>query len=143
MQRELADASHTGGYGHGAGGGPVGAARGVLRESFTLSGKAFEKIETLSEAKQVPLNILVAAAAIAVDASLRQSTATLLIHAVDNRFAEPDLNVATCLVNSIIRSVSLLLPLCRMSYTRWTVTMSEPRGAGGSARNSIAECTWQ
>ncbi|MBF9519961.1 peptide synthase [Mycobacteroides chelonae] len=105
VQRELADASHTGGYGHGAGGGPVGAARGVLRESFTLSGKAFEKIETLSEAKQVPLNILVAAAAIAVDASLRQSTATLLIHAVDNRFAEPDLNVATCLVNSIAHPV--------------------------------------
>ncbi|MGL5444857.1 MAG: AMP-binding protein, partial [[Mycobacterium] stephanolepidis] len=105
VQRELADASHTGGYGHGANDRLVGAARGVLQESATLSGKAFEKIETLSEAKQVPLNILVAAAAIAVDASLRQSTATLLIHAVDNRFGEPDLNVATCLVNSIAHPV--------------------------------------
>lgn len=105
VQRELADASHTGGYGNDAGGGPVGAARGVLQESVTLAGKAFEKIETLSEVKQVPLNILVAAAAIAVDASLRQSTATLLIHAVDNRFGEPELNVATCLVNSIAHPV--------------------------------------
>lgn len=105
IQRELTDASRYGGHGHSLGGGPTGAARGVLQESITLSGKAFDAIETLSEAKQVPLNILVAAASLAVDASLRQSTATLLIHAVDNRFGEPDLNVATCLVNSIAHPV--------------------------------------
>ncbi len=105
IQRELAEASRHGGHGLSLGEGTAGAARGVLQESVTLSGKAFDAIEALSEAKQVPLNILVAAASIAVDASLRQSTSTLLLHAVDNRFGEPDLNVATCLVNSIAHPV--------------------------------------
>ena len=72
---------------------------------MTISGNAFDAILALSEAKQVPLNVLVAAAAVAVDASLRQSTEGLLVHAVDNRFGDPDLNVATCLVNSVAHSV--------------------------------------
>src|SRR5581483_10987496 len=55
--------------------------------------------------KQVPLNVLVAAAAVAVDASLRQSTEGLLVHPVDNRFGDPDLNVASCLVNSVAHAV--------------------------------------
>ncbi|MEU9809054.1 AMP-binding protein [Mycobacterium sp. NPDC050853] len=105
IQRELADASRDGGHGQSLGDAPLGAAKGVLRESVTLSGKVFDAIEALSEAKQVPLNILVATASVAVDASLRQSTATLLVHAVDNRFGDPDLEVATCLVNSIAHPV--------------------------------------
>lgn len=105
IQRELADASEHAGHGQNSGAVPAGAAKGALLESVTVSGKAFDSLDALSEAKQVPLNILAAAAAVAVDASLRQSTATLLIHAVDNRFAEPDLDVATCLVNSIAHPV--------------------------------------
>ncbi|QCH22337.1 AMP-binding protein [Mycobacteroides salmoniphilum] len=105
IQCELTDASRHGGHGFSPGDESAGAARGELQESVTLSGKAFDAIEALSEAKQVPLNILAAAASLAVEASLRQSTSTLLIHAVDNRFGEPDLNVATCLVNSIAHPV--------------------------------------
>ncbi|MGH3724452.1 MAG: AMP-binding protein [Mycobacterium sp.] len=105
VQDELADAAQHAGQGPIAEHTPASAAKGILRESTTLSGKAFDAIVALSEAKQVPLNILVAAAAVAVDASLRQSTATLLIHAVDNRFGDPDLDVATCLVNSIAHPV--------------------------------------
>lgn len=106
IQRELTDAARRFVPGQHWDGAAAGAARGVLLESVTVSGKAFDAITALAEREQVPLNILVAAAAVAVDASLRQSTQTLLIHAVDNRFGEPDLEVATCLVNSIAHPVS-------------------------------------
>lgn len=105
IQSELSEAARHRGYGQGSGGTTVGAAKGVLLETVTLSGKAFDAIDALAETKQIPLNILVAAAAVAVDASLRQSTQTLLIHAVDNRFGEPGLDVATCLVNSVAHPV--------------------------------------
>ena len=81
------------------------AAKGILCESVTVSGESCEALLALSNEKQIPLNILVAAAAVAVDASLRQSTECLLVHAVDNRFGDPYLGVATCLVNSIAHSV--------------------------------------
>ncbi|SOJ56243.1 Dimodular nonribosomal peptide synthase [Mycobacterium simulans] len=105
VRRELADEARHGGYGQGSNDAPGTAAKGVLHESARISGKAFDAILTLSEEKQVPLNVLVAAAAVAVDASLRQSTETLLVHAVDNRFGDADLNVATCLVNSVAQAV--------------------------------------
>lgn len=101
VQRELADEVRDGGYCQGSNDAPGAAARGVLHELVSICGKDFDAILALSEAKQVPLNVLVAAAAAAVDASLRQSTESLLIHAVDNRFGDPDLNVATCLINSV------------------------------------------
>lgn len=94
VQRELA--AEAGDYGASG-----TAAKGVLRAAIHLSGKRFAAIRALSEAKGVPLNALVAAAAVAVHASLRQSTESLLIYPVDNRFGEPDLHVATCLVNSV------------------------------------------
>jgi acyl-coenzyme A synthetase/AMP-(fatty) acid ligase/dTDP-4-dehydrorhamnose reductase len=81
------------------------AGRGVLRESCRVSGGAYDRIVALAEARQVPLNILVAAAATAVHASLRQSTEALLVHPVDNRFGTAELNVATCLVNSVAQPV--------------------------------------
>ncbi len=84
---------------------PATAATGVLQESVTLTGRPYQALVALSEAQHIPLNILVATAALAVNASLRQSTQCLLVHAVDNRFGDPDLNVATCLVNSIAHSV--------------------------------------
>ncbi|OSC39904.1 peptide synthase [Mycobacterium decipiens] len=105
VQRELAEEAHHGGYGHGSTNASGTAAMGVLHESIVISGKAYDTILTLSEAQQVPLNVLVAAAAVAVDASLRQNTESLLVHAVDNRFGDADLNVATCLVNSVAHSV--------------------------------------
>ncbi|GAB7143534.1 peptide synthase [Mycobacterium riyadhense] len=105
VQRELADEARQSGNGQGANDGPGTAATGVLHESVRICGTAFDAISTLSEAKQVPLNVLVAAAAVAVDASLRQSTESLLVHAVDNRFGDADLNVATCLVNSVAHAV--------------------------------------
>ena len=81
------------------------ACRGVFRESRRVAGPAYDEIIALAEAEQVPLNILVSAAAVAVQASLRQSTDGLLVHPVDNRFGAPELNVATCLVNSVAQSV--------------------------------------
>ncbi|SON61576.1 Plipastatin synthase subunit B [Mycobacterium simulans] len=105
VRRELADEARHSGYGQGSNDAPGTAAKGVLHESARISGKAFDAILTFSEEKQVPLNVLVAAAAVAVDASLRQSTETLLVHAVDNRFGDADLNVATCLVNSVAHAV--------------------------------------
>ncbi|OBJ37817.1 peptide synthase [Mycolicibacterium mucogenicum] len=81
------------------------AGRGVLRESCRVAGRAYDEIVALAEARQVPLNILVAAAATAVHAGLRQSTEALLVHPVDNRFGAPELNVATCLVNSVAQPV--------------------------------------
>ncbi|MUM20057.1 MULTISPECIES: AMP-binding protein [unclassified Mycobacteroides] len=105
VRDELADAARHAGQGRMVEPPPSSAAKGVLRESITLSGKAFDAVVALAESRQVPLNILVAAASVAVNASLQQSTTTLLIHAVDNRFADPDLDVATCLVNSIAHPV--------------------------------------
>jgi non-ribosomal peptide synthetase component F len=105
VKRELADEAHRGGYGQSSNGTVGAAAKGVLQESVRISGAAYDAILALSEEKQVPLNVLVAAAAVAVDASLRQSTESLLVHAVDNRFGEPDLNVASCLVNSVAHSL--------------------------------------
>ncbi|WP_205875781.1 AMP-binding protein [Mycobacterium camsae] len=104
VQRELAqDARHGGAAqsSHAAG----AAAKGVLRESVTVGGERFEALLRLSEAEQVPLNVLVATAALAVDAGMRHSTDALLVHAVDNRFGDPALDVATCLVNSVAHSV--------------------------------------
>jgi len=101
VQRELADDARRGGAGLGGGDSPATASQGVLHESVRVCGDAFEALLAFSEAKQVPLNVLVAAAAVAVDASIRQSTEGLLVHTVDNRFGNPDLNVATCLVNSV------------------------------------------
>lgn len=104
VQRELAQEARHGGAGqsaHAAG----AAAKGVLRESVTVGGEVFEALLRLSEAEQVPLNVLVATAALAVDAGMRHSTDGLLVHAVDNRFGDPALNVATCLVNSVAHSV--------------------------------------
>lgn len=104
VQRELAEDARLGGSGPSSRAAGA-AAKGVLRESVTISGDAFDAILRLSEAEQVPLNVLVAAAAVAVDASMRHSTAGLLVHAVDNRFGDPALNVATCIVNSVAHPV--------------------------------------
>jgi thioester reductase-like protein len=105
VKHELTDEARHGGYGQSSGDAVGTAAKGVLRESVRISGAAYDAILALSEEKQVPLNVLVAAAAVAVDASLRQSTDSLLVHAVDNRFGDPDLNVASCLVNSVAHSI--------------------------------------
>ncbi|PJE19254.1 MAG: peptide synthase [Mycobacterium sp.] len=105
VRRELAEDPHRGGAGqscHVAG----GAAKGVLRESVTIAGDAFDAVLGLSEAQQVPLNVLVATAALAVDAGIRHSTEALLVHAVDNRFGDPAFNIATCLVNSVAHPVT-------------------------------------
>ncbi|WBP92743.1 AMP-binding protein [Mycolicibacterium neoaurum] len=82
-----------------------GTAKGVLIESVSITGDAFESLQTLAEAEQLPINVLAATAALAVDAGRRQSTDALIVHTVDNRFGTPDLNVATCLVNSIAHRV--------------------------------------
>lgn len=105
VQRELTDDARRGGHNSGLEGAHGAAAKGVLQESVTLSGNAFATILALSEDKQVPLNVLVAAAAVGVFSSLRQSTDNLLVHAVDNRFGDPELDVATCLVNSVAHPV--------------------------------------
>ncbi|OBI89278.1 peptide synthase [Mycobacterium asiaticum] len=105
VQRELTDDARRGLHNSGSDEPHGAAAKGVLRESVTLSGNAFAAIRALSEDKQVPLNVLVAAAAVGVFSSLRQSTDNLLVHAVDNRFGDPELDVATCLVNSVAHPV--------------------------------------
>jgi len=105
VQRELAAEAREGRFGQRPNEAPGTAAKGVLHESATISGEAYDAVLRLSEVKQVPLNVLVAAAGVAVDASVRQSTESLLVHAVDNRFGDPELNVATCLVNSVAHSV--------------------------------------
>nr|WP_078324724.1 AMP-binding protein [Mycobacteroides salmoniphilum] len=105
VQREISDAVLLGGFAEDVAHSSVTAARGVLQESVAISGKAFEELLSLAEEKQLPLNIVVAAAAVAVQASLRQTTACLLVHAVDNRFGDPELDVATCLVNSVAHPV--------------------------------------
>ncbi|OBI72930.1 AMP-binding protein [Mycobacterium asiaticum] len=105
VRRELTDDARRGGHNPGSDEPHGAAAKGVLQESVTLSGSAFAAILALSEDKQVPLNVLVAAAAVGVFSSLRQSTDNLLVHAVDNRFGDPELDVATCLVNSVAHPV--------------------------------------
>lgn len=105
VQRELTEQAPHNQAWQGSGDVTAAAGQAVLCESVVLSGKAFDALVALSEAQRVPLNVLVAAAAVAVDAGLRQSTESLLVHAVDNRFGDPDLNVATCLVNSVAHTV--------------------------------------
>ncbi|MGJ6126734.1 AMP-binding protein [Mycolicibacterium sp. Y3] len=84
---------------------PGTAARGVLRDSVRLQAEAHDAIVALAAARQIPINVLVAAAAVAVHASERLSTQTLLVHPVDNRFGDPTLDVATCLVNSVAQMI--------------------------------------
>lgn len=109
VRRELAEDARLGGQAQSASDAPGALAghvvKGVLRESVTIAGEDFDAILGLAEEHQVPLNVLVAAAAVAVDASMRQSTEGMLVHAVDNRFADFKLNVATCLVNSVAHPV--------------------------------------
>lgn len=105
VRRGLAEEGRHAAYGPRSTEAAGTAAKGTLQESVRISGQAYEAIRTLAETQQVPLNVLVAAAAVAVDASRRQSTETLLVHPVDNRFGDPALDVATCLVNSVAHPV--------------------------------------
>ncbi|GAA2406818.1 AMP-binding protein [Mycolicibacterium llatzerense] len=106
VHRELTEQALRGNPTPGAAGAALGTAgRGVLRESRRVTGRAYDEIVALAETRQVPLNILVSAAAVAVHAGLRQSTEGLLVHPVDNRFGAPELSVATCLVNSVAQPV--------------------------------------
>lgn len=104
VQRELAAAGEPGGHGQAADG-PGSAARGVLVESVVIRAQDYDDVLALADRENVPLNVLVAAAATAVDAASRGCTDTLLVHALDNRFGDPDLDVATCLVNSVAQPV--------------------------------------
>jgi non-ribosomal peptide synthetase component F len=104
VRQELTAAAEAGGHGHGAAA-PATAARGVLTESAVIHGDDYDQILALADRESVPLNVLVAAAATAVDASIHQATERLLVHAVDNRFGDPDLDVATCLVNSMAQQI--------------------------------------
>ncbi|OLO99549.1 peptide synthase [Mycolicibacterium porcinum] len=104
VQRELAAAGEPGGHGQAADG-PGSAARGNLVESVVIREKDYDDVLALADRENVPLNVLVAAAATAVDAASRGCTETLLVHALDNRFGDPELDVATCLVNSIAQPV--------------------------------------
>ncbi|OBB32241.1 peptide synthase [Mycolicibacterium peregrinum] len=108
VQRELTVAAEEGGHIYVAADGPLTAARGILVETAVICGEDYDQIVDLAARENVPLNMLVAAAATAVDASLRHTTETLLVHAVDNRFGDPDLDVATCLVNSMAQPVRFL-----------------------------------
>lgn len=106
VRRELAEQAQRGRLGNGPGDAVPGTAgRGILRESVRVTGAAYDAIVALAETRQVPLNILVATASLAVHAGLRQSTESQLVHPVDNRFGESQLNVATCLVNSVAHLV--------------------------------------
>ncbi|WP_243858071.1 AMP-binding protein [Mycobacterium sp. DL440] len=105
VQRELTAAAEERSHGHAAADAPVAAARGTLIESAMILGEDYDQILDLADRENVPLNVLVATAATAVDASVRQRTEALLVHAVDNRFGAPDLDVATCLVNSVAQRV--------------------------------------
>jgi len=104
VQRELAGEATTGGYPQSP---PTSgsARRGVLRESVQITGSDYEAITKLAARAQVPLHVLVTAAAVAVDAGRRSNTDALVVHAIDNRFGEPALEVATCIVNSVAQSV--------------------------------------
>jgi len=106
VRRELTEQGQLGSLGQGIGDAVPGTAgRGVLLESARVTGPTYDAIIALAEGRQVPLNVLVATASVAVHASLRKSTESLLVHPVDNRFGEPALNVATCLVNSVAQLV--------------------------------------
>ncbi|WP_409435482.1 AMP-binding protein [Mycobacterium sp. SMC-14] len=104
VQRELAGEATAGGYPQSP---PRSgsARRGVLLESVQITGPDYEAITKLAARAQVPLHVLVTAAAVAVDAGRRCSTDALVVHAIDNRFGEPALEVATCIVNSVAQSV--------------------------------------
>lgn len=104
-QRELGEESLGWAPAHRAADVPASAAKGIRMASEVITGDDFDALCDLAERENVPLNILVAAAATAVYASTRQSTDALLVHAVDNRFGEPELDVATCLVNSVAQPV--------------------------------------
>ncbi|PIB77290.1 peptide synthase [Mycolicibacterium brumae] len=84
---------------------PGHASRGVLTEVATVDGADYEALQALADEREVPLNVLVAAAAVAVDAGARSGTDILVVHAIDNRFGEAALDVASCLVNSIAQKV--------------------------------------
>lgn len=106
VHRELTDQVRRSNPSQGVGDAIAGTAgRGVLRESVRVDGSAYDAIVALADSRQVPLNALVTTAAAAVHARLRQSTESLLVHPVDNRFGEPQLDVATCLVNSVAQLV--------------------------------------
>ncbi|MDH6194626.1 acyl-coenzyme A synthetase/AMP-(fatty) acid ligase/nucleoside-diphosphate-sugar epimerase [Mycobacterium frederiksbergense] len=105
VQRELSEGARAGGHGHTADKVAGSAAKGIRTESVVIRGADYDDILALADRESVPLNVLVAAAATAVDASVRQTTDSLLVHAVDNRFGDPELDVATCLVNSIAQPV--------------------------------------
>lgn len=100
-----AQARDGAGIGHMAPDLAGGAAKGLLVESVPITGHVFESLHALAETEHIPLNVLVATAALAVDSGTRQSTDSLLVHAVDNRFGAPELGVATCLVNSVAHRV--------------------------------------
>lgn len=104
VQRELAGEVATGGYPQSP---PTsgGARRGVLRESVQITGSGYDAITKLAARAQVPLHVLVTAASVAVDAGRRSSTEAMVVHAIDNRFGEPALDVATCIVNSVAQSI--------------------------------------
>ena len=104
VQREVAGEASTGGYPQSP---PTSgsAHRGVMHESIQITGPDYEAITTLAARAQVPLHVLVTAASVAVDAGRRSSTDALVVHAIDNRFGDPALDVATCIVNSVAHSV--------------------------------------
>ncbi|KKB98396.1 AMP-binding protein [Mycolicibacter arupensis] len=104
VQREIATGAHLGGQTQSCA--AAGSARrGFLRESVQIHGADYDALMALVELQQIPLPVLLTAAAVAVDAARRNSTEALVVHAVDNRFGEPALDVATCLVNSVAQSV--------------------------------------
>lgn len=105
VRSELHTDAMRGGYGRGSAETPGSAAKGALYETVHISGELYDEMLSLSDCEHVPLNVLVTAAAVAVEGSIRQSTESLLVHAIDNRFGNPDLDVATCLVNSVGQSV--------------------------------------
>ncbi|MGB8407407.1 MAG: AMP-binding protein [Mycobacterium sp.] len=104
VRGELTEGVGRGGQGaHDAMPGTSG--RGRMRESVRVPAAAYDAIVGLAETRAIPLNVLVAGAAVAVQASLRQNTESLVVYPVDNRFGDPELDVATCLVNSVAQLV--------------------------------------
>ncbi|ORV46515.1 hypothetical protein AWC02_10800 [Mycolicibacter engbaekii] len=104
VQRELAAEPLLGGQSQSSAA-SGSARRGYLCESVQISGTDYDALMELAEHQQVPLPVLLTTATVAVDAARRDSTEALVVHAVDNRFGEPALDVATCLVNSVAQSV--------------------------------------
>ena len=104
LRRELADQNYLGvGLPPPADSGQ--ARRAVRRESLRIADADYDAIIAMAELRQIPLPVVVTAATVAVDAARRHSSQSLVVHAVDNRFGEPDLQVATCLVNSVAQAV--------------------------------------